>query len=182
MFRPNKRLAAARVLTAACGLLLAVEAGYGEDTESTKNAEVKQPARAMLGVTLEENAGRLLIKDVYVGGPAYVAGLRPGDRILSVDDQAVNTTQQLVAELADARVGQQIELRASRDGWTKELPVTMGNRDEVSRMQLLAATSAVPTTQTQSRAPAVRAPSTRARQPSNAPHHSPFHRYRNERW
>ena len=40
----------------------------------------------LLGVTLEEQAGKLLIKSVSSGGPAEIAEIKPGSELLAVHE------------------------------------------------------------------------------------------------
>ncbi len=115
MFRSGNLIRSARRLLAAGSFILAV----------ASLANGSEPSSGMLGVTLTDWAGRVLVKDVYVGGPAYVAGLRPEDRIVAVGHKVVNTSAQLMEVLAEYGPNDRVEIYASRDGWMKDLPVTL---------------------------------------------------------
>jgi S1-C subfamily serine protease len=136
-------------------------------------ARAAEPAPGMLGVTLRDDGGRVFVKDVYLGGPAQRAGLRPGDRILAVGDKAVSTIAELVETLAAYEAGARIEIRASRDGWSKELPATLGKREEVAGLPLMLQSRATPQARTRNAPVQPAAPLV---------HPSPFYRKRNERW
>ena len=49
-----------------------------------------RPPRPWLGISLEEDRGRVLVSRVTKGGPAEGAGLQPGDLILRVSGKGVN--------------------------------------------------------------------------------------------
>jgi predicted metalloprotease with PDZ domain len=136
------------------------------------HADGSEPAPGMLGVTLDDWAGRVLVKDVYVGGPAYVAGLRPGDRIIAVGHKAVNTSAELIEVLAEYGANERVELYASRDGWMKDLPVTLAKRADVVGKPLLNATAT----------PQPRTTSVPVQPSRPLVHPDPFHRKRYERW
>jgi carboxyl-terminal processing protease len=59
--------------------------------ELRRNVALDQEAQG-IGVALEEytGSGPLVVKDVYPGGPAQRAGVRPGDRITHVEDIPVD--------------------------------------------------------------------------------------------
>jgi carboxyl-terminal processing protease len=44
------------------------------------------PGFAGVGMTLRSREGAILIEDVFEGGPAREAGLRPGDLLMQVDN------------------------------------------------------------------------------------------------
>src|ERR1051325_2317843 len=53
-----------------------------------------------IGATMRHREGEVLIGDVYEGSPAQKAGLRPGDVIISIDNQAVkNKTDEEISVL-----------------------------------------------------------------------------------
>lgn len=152
-------------LSVACLLVLTLTAGH-------VRAEDKEPG--MLGVTLRDDFGRVLIKNVHVGGPAYAAGLRPGDRIIAVGHKAVNSSEELINVLAESGANDRVEIYASRNGWMKDLPIKLGSREQVAHLPLMQRPPETP------RAPAARSVPVQA--PPPKVHHSPFHRQRYERW
>ncbi len=81
---------------------------------------------AWLGATTEDNGGRLMVKAVPRGTPAYDAGVNPGDEILAIDDYRVRPGQ-LEARLRACRGGQKIVLLVARRGdELRRLNVTLG--------------------------------------------------------
>jgi regulator of sigma E protease len=67
-----------------------------------------------------------VIGHVEPGSPAEAAGLRPGDRVLTVQGRAVATWDQLLLEILP-RANQALKVTALRDGQTIELTVTPGS-------------------------------------------------------
>ncbi len=81
---------------------------------------------AWLGATTEDNGGRLMVKAVPRGTPAYDAGVNPGDEILAIDDYRIRPGQ-LEDRLRACRGGQKIVLLVARRGdELRRLNVTLG--------------------------------------------------------
>jgi regulator of sigma E protease len=77
-------------------------------------------------IGLGQPYGEALLGDVKVGGPAAVAGLRKGDRVLRVDDQAVEDAAQLRERIREAVTGDQgqaMRWAIDRGGQAMELTV-----------------------------------------------------------
>jgi len=68
-----------------------------------------------------------VLGSVQNSSPAQRAGLQPGDRILSVNQQAVPTWQELVDQL-QANPGQAIQITLERNGERLEVPITPDRR------------------------------------------------------
>jgi serine protease DegS len=69
--------------------------------------------RAALGI---ESGSGFLLRDVYDGGPADLADLRPGDVILEINGQRISTGDQARLLVAGASPGDVLELVGIRDG------------------------------------------------------------------
>ena len=69
----------------------------------------------------------LLIMGVTSDGPAESAGVLVGDVLLTLDQQAIGSADDLLA-LLSTRVGQTLPLRLLRGGRAQELSVTVGER------------------------------------------------------
>jgi putative serine protease PepD len=90
----------------------------------------------LLGVTLKDgsikdgNATRTaaVIVDVSNGTPAAAAGLRSGDAIIKVDDEIVNGSESLVAQIRERNVGSKVSLTIMRGGKQQTVQVTLASR------------------------------------------------------
>ncbi|HEY8610936.1 MAG TPA: M50 family metallopeptidase, partial [Roseomonas sp.] len=65
-----------------------------------------------------------LVSGVVEGGPADLAGIQPGDRILSIDGHRVRSMSEIM-ELNRHRPGHTIKVRLSKGGLEQELMVTL---------------------------------------------------------
>jgi putative serine protease PepD len=90
----------------------------------------------LLGVTLKDgsvkdgNATRsaAIIAEVSNGTPAATAGLRSDDAIIKVDDELVNGSESLVAQIRERNVGSRVSLTIMRDGKEQTVQVTLASR------------------------------------------------------
>ncbi|NRA66985.1 MAG: PDZ domain-containing protein [Pseudobacteriovorax sp.] len=62
----------------------------------------RAPKFVELGVSIQESNGQLLISDVIWPSPAAKSGFQIGDRILSVDDQAVHSVYEFKSALVES--------------------------------------------------------------------------------
>jgi serine protease DegQ len=72
--------------------------------------------------------GGVVVQAVGPGGPAAVAGLRPGDIIVSIGGRPTPTTSALYEVLRDHKPGEKVEVRIIRDGAKQPIMVTLGDR------------------------------------------------------
>lgn len=70
-----------------------------------------------------------VLAEIDPKGPAAAAGLKTGDRLLSLDGVALNDWQQVVDSVR-ARPEAKVQLRVERDGAQLEVPVTLARRGE----------------------------------------------------
>ncbi|HYZ64777.1 MAG TPA: trypsin-like peptidase domain-containing protein [Acetobacteraceae bacterium] len=86
--------------------------------------------RGWLGVSVQggERGQGVAVAGVERAGPAARAGLRPGDVILAVNGQRVESTQGLIRTIAAIPPGRSAQLQVRRGGQTIEVPVTVGRR------------------------------------------------------
>jgi serine protease Do len=83
------------------------------------------PPRAYLGVVLDFRSPDAKIAQIMPGLGAEAAGLKPGDRVLSVNDSPVKEGQELVKRLRKFREGQSVKLRVQRDDEEFEATIKM---------------------------------------------------------
>jgi serine protease DegQ len=70
----------------------------------------------------------VIITGVLQGGPAALAGITPGDVILSLGGQAVNSVPALLNTVASLKPGQVTRIIVERKGRSLDLPITPGSR------------------------------------------------------
>lgn len=76
-----------------------------------------------------------VVMDVQPGSPAAKAGIRPGDRILAIGEQEVASPADLSAEIGKHQVGDQVDVRVSRDGSEQNLQATLAARSSLATPQ-----------------------------------------------
>ncbi|MEM7037496.1 MAG: PDZ domain-containing protein, partial [Bacteroidota bacterium] len=96
----------------------------------TPYAEEKKPGRAFLGVHYEMANGGSHVTRVVGDTPASKAGLERGDVITKVDGRTLTTLEDLADYIGKKKAGEKVSLTLRRDGKTKKVNVTLGERDE----------------------------------------------------
>lgn len=88
------------------------------------------PAQAWLGIHSQPHPeGGLLVQRVSPDGPAELAGLLRGDRILAIDNAVISDLSDFYRRLwAKGPAGIQVELTLLREGVSRKLRVTSGDR------------------------------------------------------
>jgi Do/DeqQ family serine protease len=85
-----------------------------------------QPVDADIAASLGlERPGGILISALHPASPFAEAGLVPGDVILSVDGQPVNTPAEMVFRMSVAGLGAVAQVRTLRDNAAAEVPVAL---------------------------------------------------------
>jgi membrane-associated protease RseP (regulator of RpoE activity) len=82
--------------------------------------------RGYLGITLKDAESALVVDAVFKDSPAAAAGLKPGDRVLTVDGKRVAIAADVAAALASVSPGQRVTLAISRDNSRQEITITAG--------------------------------------------------------
>ena len=94
----------------------------------------KAPPRPWLGIYAMESQGGLVVGGTATKGPAERAGLRQGDRILSVADEEVSDLASLWRKVWSAgTAGAPVTLRVGRDASTLTVRVTSADRTSFLR-------------------------------------------------
>lgn len=79
-----------------------------------------------LGANLAVNQqGLLEVKQVYVGSPAYLAGLSANDELLALDSQKITSQQELDKLLANKKVNDELTCHYFRNGKLKSTCLTL---------------------------------------------------------
>ena len=79
----------------------------------------------------------VLINEVYEDDPAHAAGIKPGDIILMVEDQPVDSPNQLSRLVAQVGPGEKAKIRLLRDGKEMIYHVPMAERPEKTTLASL---------------------------------------------
>jgi membrane-associated protease RseP (regulator of RpoE activity) len=87
------------------------------------------PAPGYLGLTADVKNGRLEVISVRAGGPADAAGIKPGDRLVSVGGVEVATLDDLGEIVDKLPAGSRIETVVERNGRSQKLGVTLAARE-----------------------------------------------------
>jgi serine protease Do len=72
----------------------------------------------------------MLVNQVFDDSPAEKAGILAGDVVLEVDGKKIRTSSDMVITIGNLFPGTKIQLKISRNGEIKNIPVTLGARDE----------------------------------------------------
>ena len=72
------------------------------------------------------------IVQIVSGGAADQAGLKEGDRIVSVDGTEVSSSSEVKAVIQKHKVGDEIKIKVNRDGSDKEVTVTLQQNGSTS--------------------------------------------------
>ena len=78
---------------------------------------------------LEDRKG-VLVADVFKGDPADLAGIRPKDIILEVNNQKIETSRQLTGMIAGLKVGEVAKVEVFRDRKVKTFSIKLAKRDD----------------------------------------------------
>lgn len=74
---------------------------------------LRQDLRDQLGLRVEEGG---IVVNILTSAPAYVAGLRPGDVILAINGERINSSSDVDFVIWDLFVGDDCELKVDRQG------------------------------------------------------------------
>jgi S1-C subfamily serine protease len=112
--------------------------GFAVPSNAAKNfaskliavGRVAPTARPFLGVVVATIVfGGVIVESVQPGGPAAKAGIRPGDTIVSLAGQQIQTSDVLSSVLATLRPGQTIPMQIVRgNGQQATVEVTLGSQ------------------------------------------------------
>jgi len=74
-----------------------------------------------------------VIADVNAGSAASRAGLKPGDRITGVEDETIDSWQDMVLTLQRFEAGETVRITYERDGATSAIDATLGRNPDTGR-------------------------------------------------
>ncbi|OFW60539.1 MAG: RIP metalloprotease RseP [Actinobacteria bacterium RBG_16_64_13] len=82
-----------------------------------------------VGASQGEVISSTLISEVEAGTPAAAAGIKAGDRIVSIDGKKTDTWQDVHTEIL-TKPGETVAIVVERDGAERELTATIGRQDD----------------------------------------------------
>jgi predicted metalloprotease with PDZ domain len=112
------------------GLRFVEKADEGEEDEDKDEASKPSEAAGWLGAETEERDGRLLVKEVKRGTPAFDAGLNAEDEIVGLGDYRV-TPDSWKDRLKAYRPGETVEILVARRDRLVRLPVKFAEKPKV---------------------------------------------------
>src|SRR5690606_3540195 len=86
--------------------------------------------RVYLGIVLDLRSSSARVDEILPGFGAEKAGLQPGDRIVAVDGETVETREALIRRLQEYRPGNVVNVRALRDDREMEFEVELRSAPE----------------------------------------------------
>lgn len=96
---------------------------------------------AALGVTLADEAdGTVSVSGVMPNSPAAEAGVRPGDRILAINEYLISNSRDVIYLVGSQTPGKKIIIRVNRGGLQGALRATLVSRREVNQRAALGIT------------------------------------------
>ena len=101
---------------------------FGETRRGWLGVKIQDVTPDMAEAMGLDSEGGAMVTDVP-DGPALEAGMLAGDVITEFDGQKVDDIRELVQRVADAPVGEPVEVLVQRDGKSVTLEVTLGRRE-----------------------------------------------------
>jgi serine protease Do len=84
--------------------------------------------RGWLGVSVEDRDSAVIIATLDRTGPAARAGVRPGDQVIAVKGEPIDSSRSLIKAVAAERPGISIRLTVRRAGRQMDIAVNVGRR------------------------------------------------------
>ncbi len=85
-------------------------------------------SRGWLGVSVDDRDGTVVVSGLDRSGPAARAGIRPGDALLAVNGERIDTARGLIRAVAGVTPGDQAVVTIRRQGREVDLSVAVGRR------------------------------------------------------
>jgi serine protease Do len=104
----------------------------GGATTEKPSKPSKGSKRGFLGVAAapseDEKAGGVMVNMVVPGSAAETAKIQKGDVIQEIDGKKTPDIDSFMAALKDRKAGDKVKLKLTREGWERNLEVTLGER------------------------------------------------------
>lgn len=92
-------------------------------------AELPAYVRATLGVLPRRDEMALVVRHVLPGSGAETAGLKPGDKIVKLDDKPIASRSDAAAAMTEKSPGEKLSVTYERDGASATVDVVLGGFD-----------------------------------------------------
>lgn len=99
---------------------------------------------AFLGVVSEKAEKGIKVEEITKGSAAEKAGLKTGDIITKIDDDAINTPEELTSVIRKHKPEDKVTITYERDGKTDKVTATLGKRSTMSFHYEMPAMPAMP--------------------------------------
>ncbi len=96
------------------------------DSSNAKQVIVLKRRRPIVGMVLEGNAGRILVKRVHENSPAQKAGIRVGNQVLEADGIKIRSVYQAVRPVLNRQPGDAISFRIAQGETIRNVEVVLG--------------------------------------------------------
>jgi S1-C subfamily serine protease len=80
------------------------------------------------GAQIPQTSAATCPTPIVPGSPAATAGLQPGDVITKINNTRISSTNDFIATISSYKPGDTVTLTVRRDGTTKQIHVTLGDR------------------------------------------------------
>ena len=93
-----------------------------------KTGSATYPIMGIAVDTRYTGAGALISTEangVTSGGPADKAGIKAGDLIIAIDDQEIQSSDELIVAIRSHNVGDKVKIKFKRNAITREVTVTL---------------------------------------------------------
>jgi C-terminal processing protease CtpA/Prc len=109
-------------------LQLAVRGERPKYAETENRVSIRRQLTAFIGVTLSDQGDHVLLSSISAGGPAAVAGLRGGDRLVTIGKKQIVNSADVLNELRGRSPGQTLKIRVLRSEHPLDVTVTLAAR------------------------------------------------------
>lgn len=106
---------------------------YFARRDALEEGAADRRARAWIGFYPQSAGDGVIVSGVVANGPAELAGLQPGDLVLSVDGEPVNTLRELYRAIWRKQPGQSLQLSVLRESALCSVDITGGDRESFFR-------------------------------------------------
>ncbi len=96
-----------------------------------EEGEARRPQKPWLGVTTQKSGGVLSVAGVLEGSPAWNAGLSARDELVAIDGVRVGA-EDWERRIDEREPGERVRLAVFRAGFLRELPVTLGRKENTA--------------------------------------------------